>query len=626
MVSVWIKKWLLLKYRSFYFCEEGVFMKELDLKKNTILNFEKLEETEVSSDMWEQDLIRSWEFLKMTHALEGRDVMLGLYLHQEHNYEYKEQEWEHYDYVPDNEAVCIRALIDHKKTRRKAGNKEHIIKSFDEAGFYQYYDFMRKRLFHRDAVYNFFYNIYKVDYVKGQCFQRATGYKMIGRVENVTSTNLLAADLDAYNFEEYKQIRKLLLDRDIIPIEVSSGHGFHILIKIETCTDNGLLEKWLKVLSDYNVDVDKHCKNPGRVYRLPFFYNVKSAKYDTVVKSEIIEGEYGVPTYKVEDIFQRFGYDYANWDKLYITKNKEISISDNNKIVQSSLPNNNKSCVQNQTYKITDAELVNLYPMLNINVLPEGIQSMLKGFVEGYTYYQLMCMVLFFKRSKYSLERILDIVAVTESINGNDWNSWNTLEETEYFYHNIYGINMEELKNLETEFGNISFPVYESGLKVPLGIMKPNELKLYLYLLRFGGSRKKDIINFLNISANKLNRIMNSAVLIRKDGMEYSIRDKKVNNYIYLSEEELDTYLQWNENEIAVYLYLKFRCGDDESIQTSRESIEQCILISHATVTKTIKSLEDRKLISVTRKENQHHLIKEFRESNIYTLLEKQSF
>ena len=225
------------------------------------------------------------------------------------------------------------------------------------------------------------------------------------------------------------------------------------------------------------------------------------------------------------------------------------------------------------------------------------------------------------------MEQILDIVAVTESINGNDWNSWDTLEEAEYFYHNIYGINMEELENLQTEFGNISFPVYDSGLKVPLGIMKPNELKLYLYLLRYGKSRKKDIINFLHISANKLNRIMDSAVLIKKSGLEYSIMDKKVNKYIYLSKEELDTYLQWNENEIAVYLAGSSTWKySDESIQTSRESIEQCIFISHATVTKAVKSLEGRKLIAVTRKENQHHLIKEFRESNIYILLEEQSF
>ena len=162
---------------------------------------------------------------------------------------------------------------------------------------------------------------------------------------------------------------------------------------------------------------------------------------------------------------------------------------------------------------------------------------------------------------------------------------------------------MEELEGLETEFGDIMFPIYDCGLKVPLGIMKPNELKLYLYLLRYGAGRKKDITNFLHISANKLDRIIDSAALIKKDNFQYSIMDKKVRKYIYLSEEELDTYLQWNENEIAVYLYLKFRCGDDESIQTSRESIEKGTHMTHTVVTKTIQYMESRKLISVVRKE-----------------------
>ena len=99
-------------------------MKTLDLKKNNILNFEKLEETEISNNMWEQDLIRSWKFLKMTHTLESRDILPELYLHQEYNYEYKEQEWKYYDYVPDNEAVCIRALIDHKKQKERWESKE----------------------------------------------------------------------------------------------------------------------------------------------------------------------------------------------------------------------------------------------------------------------------------------------------------------------------------------------------------------------------------------------------------------------------------------------------------------------------------------------------------------------
>lgn len=603
-------------------------MKQLDLKKNNIENFERVEEPEISKDMWGQDVARCWEFLKGIFRLENRNTIPELYSWEEHSYCPQDDELAFYRDKPDNECICIRALIDHKKTKRRCGNHELVIHSLDWIGFAAFEKFVMKHLFHRDAVYNLFYNIYKVDCVKGECFRHATGYKMIGRAENVTSTNLLAVDLDSYSFEEYKEIRKLFLDRGIIPIEVSSGHGFHLLVKIETCTDKGLLAKWLKVMSDYNVNVDQHCKDPGRVYRLPFFYNVKSAKYDTVVKAGIMEGEYGVPTYTVEDVFQRFGYDYKNWDKnLYEVKADDTGCNaPASKTGAKPAVEKKKADVQQKCYKsLTDEELAGLYPMLDMAVLPVGIRSMLKGFIEGYTYYQLMCMVLFFKRSQYSLEQIKDIITVTEAINGNDWNSWDTVEEAEYFYHHIYGMDMEELDNLETEFGSITFPAYDSGLKVPLGVMKPSELKLYLYLLRHGESKKKDITTSLHISANKLDRIMASAILIKKDGLKYSIMDKKVKNYIYLSEEELDTYLQWDESEIAVYLYLKYRCGDDDSIQTSRESIEKGTLMTHTVVTKTVQILETKKLVSVERKENQHHLIKELRESNIYTLLREQS-
>lgn len=105
-----------------------------------------------------------------------------------------------------------------------------------------------------------------------------------------------------------------------------------------------------------------------------------------------------------------------------------------------------------------------------------------------------------------------------------------------------------------------------------------------------------------------------------------SIMDKKVKNYIYLSEEELDTYLQLDGNETAAYLYLKFRCGDDDCIQTLRECIMKTAGISHATVTKAVQALENRNLILVKRKEEQHHLVKEQRESNIYILLDRQVF
>ena len=576
-------------------------MKTLDLKKNDIFNFERLEEIEVSTETWEQDAIRSWEFLKMTHTDEQSNQQLL-----------------------ENEVVCVRALLESKKNKRPIGSHEHIIKSFDETGFINYRMFIKEHLFNRDAVFNLHYNVFKIHFAKGQRFLRENKKKkMMGCGDCVASTNLLAVDLDAYSFEEYKEIRKLLLDKGIIPIEVSSGHGFHILVRIETCTDKKILAKWLKVLSDCGIIVDNHCKDPGRVYRLPFFYNIKKDKYATVVKAEVIEGEHGVPIYTVEDLFQRFGYDYSNWDELY---DKDIQDKNDNTSGRANKATKKVGKKQENKISIEDSELEDLYPMLDIKSLPDGIRSMLKGFIEGHTYYQLMCLVLFFKRDQYSLEQILEIVTVTESINGgNYWNSWDTLEKAEGFYYSVYGMNMDELDNLETEFGNITFPAYDSGLKVPLSIMNPNELKVYLYLLRFGKSRKNDIINFLHISPNKLNRIMSNAILVCKKGLDYIIMDKKVKNYLYLSEEELDTYLQWNENEIAVYLYLKFRCGKDDSIQTSRESIEKGALVSHTTVTKAVHELENRNVISVVRKENQHHLIQELRESNIYTLLQQQS-
>lgn len=111
-----------------------------------------------------------------------------------------------------------------------------------------------------------------------------------------------------------------------------------------------------------------------------------------------MEGEYGVPTYKVEDVFNRFGYDYANWDKkMYGLTIKNNGASDGKRNSESGTVNKKTDKHMGIHVSIENAEFVNLYPMLNIAVLPEGIKAMLKGFVEGYTYYQLMCMVLFLK-------------------------------------------------------------------------------------------------------------------------------------------------------------------------------------------------------------------------------------
>ena len=44
-------------------------MQQLDLKKNTIENFERTEEPAVSNDMAEQDILRCWNLLKSMYTL-----------------------------------------------------------------------------------------------------------------------------------------------------------------------------------------------------------------------------------------------------------------------------------------------------------------------------------------------------------------------------------------------------------------------------------------------------------------------------------------------------------------------------------------------------------------------------
>ena len=82
-------------------------MKQLDLKKNSIENFERVEESAVSNDMAEQDILRCWNFLKSMYTLENRDAMPELYSWDKHCYSLEGDDRMFYDYDPDNECVCI---------------------------------------------------------------------------------------------------------------------------------------------------------------------------------------------------------------------------------------------------------------------------------------------------------------------------------------------------------------------------------------------------------------------------------------------------------------------------------------------------------------------------------------
>lgn len=570
----------------------------LDLKKNNIDNFEKIELDKIEYKNLEQDIIRSWEFLKKTHNLE-----MG-------------------------ECLIVVAILVKKYNNRNLGSKECIITEYDTDNFVKYSLFIKKYATHSWGAFSFFYKTYNFDYLKVEDIIRreSTPFRQpfVGENKNVSSTCILVADLDHCSYEEFKEVRQMFLDREIYPICLSSGHGYHIIVKINNVVDSKLLHKFVVLMDKNGIKVDLHCKDAARNFRLPFFLNIKS-EYDTYARAEIIDGEYiDVPVYDAEEVFKKFGGDinYIEEEKVkYVNSSKKKTKKENNDIENTYT---DEEIQEFERIFDVNVDLIDLYKDIPVALFPTGIKNMLKGFQQGVTHYQVMCLVVFLKKYGYTLEQVQSILEITESINGNSWNNWDIDEKVEYFYKNFNGV--PNLNDLRQQFGDIYFieKDYKETYKIPLGITKSNEIQVYLFLLKNGPSIKAEILKGLGISNNKLDRIMQKAILIEKrNDSKYYLLNAIAEHYIYLDEKTINRLLNWKQNDIVVYLYLKWRAGEKNTIQTSIQSIEKDTLLSHTTVSNAIKTLEMREVLSVTRKEDNYKKLNDKnRESNIYELKE----
>lgn len=553
---------------------------KLYIQKNTQDNFEKIELDEIKYENIEQDISRSWNFLQITHDLK------------------------------ENEVITIKIkLQDKKNNRRVTYNKEHIIHDFDSEEYDNYAAFIKKYATHRDAIYNIWYSCFKFDYndeVKNIEYNNISlnQNKMIGVSKFCSSTNLLIVDIDEYDYSSYLKYKELFKSKGIDTLDVFSGHGYHFLIKIEDCKDKDIYRKWSQLLEEYEVPYDPHCINEGRVLRLPFFFNPKGT---TKGKADIISGEYGVPTYTIEDIFARFGHNYNTY-----TLEGKVKKSPSKKV---------EKVVKSTTNKEIGETDLSIYNISNIDTYSDGIKNMLKGLVEGHRYYQVWCLTIFFKRRGYTLEQIKDIMNTLESVSSNDNNSWNVEDKVEEFYV-FNGIGQDNINSLEVFFGEIVLPVnsIEDNYKIPVGVVKPLELQIYLYLLKNGCKRKKDIVNDLGIVKNTLDKTMKDSKIIKRDGMLYVPVEVYTKNYIYLNDEQLDKVLMMDKNEMSIYLYLMFRTGNKENIRTSIESIEKGTKLSHTTISNTIIEMEKKELIKVKREKNYNKFSDKNRVSNTYII------
>lgn len=524
-----------------------------------------------------QNISRSWSFLKQTHKLQY------------------------------GECCCIRAVTSPLfKGDPGAKNHEFIIFNFSKEEYQEYSNFMISHISYK-RVYNFYHNVFKIDIsLAKETYQDKGGF--FGKKDNISTTNIIALDFDDISDSEYIKMKEDLKSRGLQTLDVMSGHGYHIYFLLkENLEDESIMKKMIRIMKSLGYLADSVCFDTARVLRLPFLYNQKS-KYKTAILAEIIDNEYNCPSYSIYEIFEKLGFDYNTYNLEEKQKKKA---------------GRPKKIEKEDTYTYNEnVDLEKLYD-INLKHLEPGICNMLKGFRKGYANIQTMVLTLYFKNKGYSLEEIQDILHTVENVNGN-WNYWNVENEVERFYNNYKYIDKFLLEELEDVFGHILIN-YDETYIIPVGL-NPKQTKLYIYLLLNNNCKKKDILRDLNISNNKLDRIMIENKLVKLENRIYSlIENIKFDKFIKIDSRELEKLNSLNENEIAVYSYLKWKCGIKKHLKISILSIKDIIGITEHTITNTIKSLEHKNLITVKRYKFTEHVNKNgdiefYKECNEYTI------
>lgn len=550
----------------------------LNLKKIDYKNFKKQEQKEATYIDLNQNISRAWHFLKTTHRLKN------------------------------GECLCLRSIgTATNKYDRWAGSEELRIYNFDYDYYEEFKNFMTKKV-NSKRIYNFYYNIYNISVRRSkENLREKEKDGFFGTSSSVGTTSMMIIDLDNFTNDDYLKMKKDFENRGLIgTIDNMSGHGFQIIFRLkDNIEDDYLLLKFIKVLQENGYSPDTACQDCGRTMRLPFFYNQK-AKYDTVALSELIDGEYSSRLFTVEEIFKSFGVDYNTFDlDQYYQKRKKQQ---------------NKRIEEHEEITYKNVNINDLYDEINIKELPVGIQNMLKGFEKGYANLQTMVLTIFFKRKGFSLDKIKEIIGTVELINGNDWNTIHAADEAERFYNKYDYINKYTLMDLERVFGEIKINYSEQMYRIPIGIMKPVELKIYTYLLLNKDKTKNEIIEWLGISRPTMNRIIKDCKYIFCNDKVCTINKDIKSNFIYVNEYFLNKILKLTEYQLSLYCYLYFRLGLKNEICTSIESIKKTCLFSEKTITNTIKELEQLEYIKVKRskynpKENKRE------QSNLYHLI-----
>lgn len=244
-----------------------------------------------------------------------------------------------------------------------------------------------------EKPYCIYYSVFSLDYNKRTYRPDGAEYlKGYINSQNSVFTQILVADFDSIQLEEYLKYYNQFLNMGIEPLTIFTGHGYQLIILLkEKCYDKQILKYFNQALLEKGFPVDEQVIDSARVMRLPYTYNNKEFDENN--------SYYSNNPRKIETFILHSTTNRYSVEKVFSVLGKSINFTD--------------SSATNKIPEKQYSRIPKSYNMEFFDRLPKAIQKMLTETREHFRNSVLLFLVPYFRNTEnLSVEEIKDIISV----------------------------------------------------------------------------------------------------------------------------------------------------------------------------------------------------------------------
>lgn len=298
--------------------------------------------------------------------------------------------------------------------------------------------------------------------------------------ENALSTQVLVMDFDDISKADFELEKQKLLDLGIETIDIYSGHGYQSIILLKKKVyDKQILRKFTTLLIQKGFKVDEAIVDAARVMRLPYTFNCKSLdknnKYYNENENCVIPVGVACFTEKRYDVVDVFSKINTLKDIIPSNDNQQIMpLIESTFGVETSQKLETREEILKVQRKVEFADIEigkKLYPMIPFERLPNAIQKMLLGAMQGIRNNTAYFLLNFFAKTLgYTKVQLKEIMVIWGSQCTPALGADFIKQEVERLYeYKKYPYSSKAMPKLVKEYGYIDIGIYkkESNVIIP---------------------------------------------------------------------------------------------------------------------------------------------------------------